>query len=80
MRQLITEDKFREDVERLDNSVRLRILKAIDKILEKPELGKPLRRDLAGHCGEHVGGWRVIYEYDGQTVTLIRCRRRDESY
>lgn len=80
MRRLLMEDRFREDLERLDNSVRIRILKAIDKICEKPELGKPLRNELAGHRGEHVGGWRVVYEYDEQTITLIRCRKREESY
>ena len=67
-------------MKKLDHSVQLRIEKSLSKIAEKPELGKPLGRELAGFLGEHVGGWRIIYDYDEQSVTLHRVRKRDEVY
>lgn len=64
----------------LDNSIKKRINKAVKKILEKPELGKPLKRELAGYFSEHVGGYRIIYRYDNRFVYLERCRKRDKGY
>ena len=65
---------------KLDKSVRIRIEDAIDKIQEKPELGKPLKRELAGYFSEHVGGYRIIYQYDDEFVYLHRCRKRNAGY
>jgi mRNA-degrading endonuclease RelE of RelBE toxin-antitoxin system len=56
------------------------VLKAVDKILVKPELGKPLGNDLAGQCSERVGGWRIFYRFDDESIVLLRCKKRDEAY
>lgn len=80
MRRLQFTDQFHLDAESLDRSVRLRVLKAVDKILVKPELGKPLGNDLAGQCSERVGGWRVFYRFDNEAIVLLRCKKRDEAY
>lgn len=73
-------DEFESEFISLDNSVKERINKAVKKILEKPELGKPLGNLLAHYFSEHIGGYRIIYQYDDNFVYLLRCRKRKEGY
>ena len=80
MRKLQRTDEFKADIAALDNSVRLIAKKAVDKIQEKPELGKPLKHDLAGLKSEHFGGYRIIYWYDDENIYLLRCRKRKGVY
>ena len=81
MRKLVPTEKFDEELNSLDNSTKTRIVDAInDKIQKKPELGKPLRRDLAGFFSERIGKYRIIYQYDDENVYLLRCRKRLEGY
>jgi len=49
-------EQFDAEFNALDNSLRLRIIKAIEKIQEKPELGKPLRKELAGYFSNMPAG------------------------
>jgi len=56
------------------------MLKSITKIQEKPELGKPLKNELAGFFSERFGGYRIIYSFDDNSVYLHRCRKRSEGY
>jgi mRNA-degrading endonuclease RelE of RelBE toxin-antitoxin system len=58
----------------------LRIKGAIDKIQEKPKLGKPLQNELAGFLSEHVGKFRIVYQFDEKYVYLITCRKRKKGY
>jgi len=81
MRKLVPTEKFDEELNSLDNSMKMRIVDAInDKIQKKPELGKPLKHDLAGFFSEHIGKYRIIYQYDDNSVYLLRCRKRREGY
>jgi len=81
MRKLVPTEKFSEELNSLDNSIKIRIVDAINgKIQKKPELGKPLRHDLACFFSEHVGKYRIIYQYDSGNVYLLRCRKRREGY
>jgi len=73
-------EQFDAEFNALDNSLRLRIIKAIEKIQEKPELGKPLRKELAGYFSKHAGGMRIIYKYDENCVYLYFCRPRKFDY
>jgi len=80
MRNLVPTDRFNDELNALDKSIRNRIANSISKIQEKPELGKPLKKELAGFFSEHVGGYRVIYRYDDKFVYLHRCRKRSKGY
>lgn len=73
-------DRFGSEFTALDKSLQERIDKSVKKILEKPGLGKPLKRELAGYFSERVGGYRIIYRYDENFVYLERCRKRDRGY
>ena len=81
MRKLVPTEKFGEELDSLDSAMKMRIIDAInDKIQKKPELGKPLRHDLAGFFSERVGKYRIIYQFDQNTVYLLRCRKRSNGY
>ncbi|MFH0927720.1 MAG: type II toxin-antitoxin system RelE/ParE family toxin [Candidatus Micrarchaeota archaeon] len=80
MRNLHRSDKFEADIKSLDNSIRLRAKDAVDKIQKNPELGKPLRHELAGLFSEHFGGWRIIYGYDNENIYLLSRRKRKAAY
>ena len=80
MRELHKTDEFKADIQALDNSIRIRAKKAVDKIQEKPELGKPLGNKLHKFFSEHFGGWRIVYKYDDENVYLYRCQKRKGVY
>ncbi len=80
MRKLAPTDRFNKELNSLDKSIGVRIADSISKIQEKPELGKPLKHELAGYFSEHVGGYRIIYQYDDKFIYLQRCRKRNDGY
>ena len=80
MRKLFYTSEFKSDLDSFDHSVKIRIVKAISKIQEKPELGKPLHYPLNGFFAERAGKIRVIYKFDSNFVYLYRCRERDAGY
>ncbi len=79
-RDLAYTDKFIEDLKEFDKSIIVRVKKALLKIREKPELGKPLHGELHGFLSERVGKIRIFYFYDEKNVHLVRCRMRKEGY
>lgn len=80
MRVLHKTKKFKTDILALDNSVHIRAKKAVDKIQENPELGKPLGNVLHKFFSEHFGRWRIIYKYDDENVYLLACSKRKKVY
>ncbi len=79
-RRIIYSPKFEAELKSLDKADQERVNKAVDKLQEKPELGKPLRGDLHNYRTERVGHLRIIYEYDEQTLNLYYCRDRKDGY
>ncbi|VVB66398.1 Uncharacterised protein [Candidatus Gugararchaeum adminiculabundum] len=63
-----------------DKSLQLRIRKAMIKVHEKPELGKPLCAPLSGFFCERIGNVRIIYTFDQETVCFYSCRLRKTGY
>lgn len=76
---LFTEN-FSHTYSKLDKSIKERVDKSIKKILERPELGKPLKYELAGLRSEHVGKFRVVYEIKGNTVIFYTFEHRKKVY
>jgi mRNA-degrading endonuclease RelE of RelBE toxin-antitoxin system len=63
----------------------------VDALRERPEIGKPLRRELEGYWSARVGRYRVVYRWsrDLLAVALVgprvaiyeeasRLRRREQ--
>ncbi|MBI5177008.1 hypothetical protein HY995_02890 [Candidatus Micrarchaeota archaeon] len=57
-----------EDVKNLDKHQRELVYKRIGKILEAPQLGKPLHSPLHDYQSERLEKLRIIYKIVGQTV------------
>lgn len=77
--RLFTE-KFASEYQKLDKSLKTRIDKAIQKIVERPELGKPLMYSFAGLRSERVGKFRIIYEEKGNSIIFHTFEHRKKVY
>ena len=80
MREVRRTEKFDEGFWSLGKELQERVVRALEKLGEKPQLGKPLRSPLAGFFSERVGAIRVIYTYDEKEVVLRECRWRKKGY
>lgn len=74
-----TEEASRQ-IEALDKSVQIPVLKKIVQLAAHPELGKPLSNLLKNKRSVHVGGFRVVYIVSGNDVTVVRVRHRKDVY
>lgn len=63
-----------------DRSLKARVRKQIEKILEDPEAGRPLRFDLKGEHTVRVPPYRLIYAVQGETLYLLRFEHRKAVY
>lgn len=61
----------KQQIERLDASIRQRIFKAVMRLSASPHIGKPLRGTLVHYWSYRVGNWRVIYEIHESTITVV---------
>lgn len=58
----------------------MRVDKSIQKILDNPELGKPLAFELHGFRSERIGPFRLIYEMRGDVVVFHTFEHRKKVY
>ncbi len=67
------QEVIREDLPRLDESNRQRIIKEIGtKLSVAPnQFGRPLREALKGYRRLRVGDYRVIYRVDSKTTSVL---------
>lgn len=80
MVEIIYPDKFEKEVKRLDSSIKLKVIKQIEKILQNPERGKPLRYDLKGERTIYVKPYRVIYSFNQKSIIFLRVEHRKFVY
>ncbi len=73
-------EQFIEDTKKLKGPLRERLEKAVIKILENPELGKPLKYSFKGLRTERVGKFRIIYEIEGNIVVFHTFEHRKKVY
>jgi mRNA-degrading endonuclease RelE of RelBE toxin-antitoxin system len=73
-------DQFLEDTKGLKGPLRKRLKKAVEKILERPELGKPLRYTFKGLRSERVGKFRIVYEIAGKFIIFHTFEHRKKIY
>ena len=81
IKKVIKADRFGRDIKVVKDSVlKEKIKKQIKKILENPEIGKPLKYDLLGERSVYIKPFRLIYAVNGGTLFLLRFRHRKEVY
>ena len=64
MIRIETSAKFEKIIDKLDKNIKLQINKQIDKILNNPEIGKPMMYARKGTRELHVGSFRLSYSFD----------------
>lgn len=81
IKAIVYTEKFERDVRRVrDGLLRERLEKQIRKVVEDPELGKPLRYGLKGEWTVRVKPYRLICAVQGDRLVLLRFERRKEVY
>ena len=74
-------EAFKRAVRKIkDGAVKERVKRQVEEILEKPDVGKPLRFDRKGERSVWVPPFRIIYSVDGNTVYLLDFDKRDRVY
>ena len=73
-------NKFEHEFKKADASIKAKAQKQIQKIIENPETGKPLRYDLKGERTVYVKPYRIIYSYDDGTLYFLRFEHRKGVY
>lgn len=71
-----------EDIPSLDKNIREQIKNAIEtKLGVRPEIfGKPLRNSLKGYRKLRVGDYRIVFELQKTTITIMAIKHRSKIY
>ena len=64
-------DNFKRAYQKLDNSIRLRLDKILLKIIENPELGKPMMYARKGTRELYIKPFRLSYSFDNISGILF---------
>jgi mRNA-degrading endonuclease RelE of RelBE toxin-antitoxin system len=73
-------DDFKKAYQKLDNSIRLKLDKILLKIINNPELGKPMMYTRKGTRELYVKPFRLSYGYDysSEILYLLNFYHKDE--
>jgi mRNA-degrading endonuclease RelE of RelBE toxin-antitoxin system len=79
-KEVIRAPKFVQQIKKIDKSQLERIKKLINKIMNAPEIGKPMRFDRKGTREVYVGSFRLSYFYDKEQdiLYLLEIYHKDE--
>ena len=79
--EVIWTKKFERELRKLrDKPIKDRVKHQIEKVLDNPETGKPLRFALKGERSVYVPPYRLIYAVQGETLYLLRFEHRKMVY
>lgn len=67
-------------LEKLDNSIRIQILKRLERLAENPELAKPLSNVFKNYRSEHIGNHRVVFSIKGNALVIAKIEHRKKVY
>ncbi len=72
--------RFVQRVNKLDKTQVEQIRKLVTKIINNPEIGKPMRYDRKGTKEVYAGSFRVSYSYDKtqDVLYLLEIYHKDE--
>ena len=69
-----------KQLDALDKSIKIQVLKKIAQLENSPELGEPLSNVLKNKRRLHVGKFRVIYLISDNDVIISRIGHRKDVY
>ena len=68
---LSTEQSVQKHLRRLPMHIHERVIKALDVIKNNPLSGEKLHGELKSYYKYRVGDYRIIYQFDSKTSTVI---------
>jgi mRNA-degrading endonuclease RelE of RelBE toxin-antitoxin system len=78
---VITTEDYEKNTKHIkDKETKDRIKKQIKKLIENPEIGKPLRHDLKGERSVHIKPFRLVYTFENDKLILLKFEHRKEVY
>jgi len=81
IKNIIFTKKFKNEIrERKDHSTKNKIKKKIKKIIDDPEIGKPLRYDLKGEKTVYIEPFRLVYSIMNNDLYFLRFEHRKKVY
>lgn len=80
IREVKESDDFKRAYQKLDNSIKIRLDKILLKIMENPELGKPMMYTRKGTRELYIKPFRLSYCYDlsSKILYLLDFYYKDE--
>ncbi|MGC8505287.1 MAG: type II toxin-antitoxin system RelE family toxin [Thermoplasmata archaeon] len=79
--RIVYTSKFEHEVKKVtDKKIKDRLEKNIKRIIENPEIGKPLRYALKGERTIRIVPFRLIYAINGNSLILLRFEHRGDVY
>jgi len=79
--EVIETDLFAEEVAKVrDGSTLKRLRKQVERIIDSPNIGKPLRYDMKDSRSVYIKPYRLIYSVHGGSLTLMRFEHRKNVY
>lgn len=67
-------------LKKLDKSIREQVFKKIEKIVNNPECGKPLKYSMCNLRSERIGKLRILYEIKDDVIIFHTCEHRKRVY
>ncbi|MCX6777406.1 MAG: type II toxin-antitoxin system RelE/ParE family toxin [Candidatus Micrarchaeota archaeon] len=77
---VVTADFGRAVKKLRDSAVKERVKRQIAEIIERPDIGKPLRFQQKGERTVRVPPFRIIYAVQGDTIYFLCFEKRDVVY
>ena len=79
--RIIYTHEFRRGIRKVrDKAVQIKVKKIIEKIIDNPDVGKPLRYELEGLRSVRVPPFRILYELSGDCLIFHTFEHRDTVY
>jgi addiction module RelE/StbE family toxin len=72
--------RFLSDTKKLKKDLRRELEKAVNKILENPLMGKPLKYSFKGCRSARVSKFRIIYKIERDRIIFITFEHRKKAY
>ena len=79
--RVVLTQKYEQNIKHIkEHSLKARIKKQIRKIIDDPEIWKPLKYSLKGERTLYIRPYRLIYAVDVDALILLRFEHRKDVY
>lgn len=78
--QILSAKRARKDLRKLDPDVRQRIISGIERFAEHGHGDVKHLTDFTPEYRLRIGDYRVLFEREGDTITVYRIKHRRDAY